>query len=131
MPNLKSNELKEVAINKYFANVDKKNLDGVLSTLHQDAVIHIVTDHLSHSGRDSEISNMLQGYFNSYQELWHGNFRSIIDEEKQLIVLKFDWKIKDQKSSLDTGSNVNVFTFKDGKILNIAIYKSTQNNPLK
>ena len=131
MNKLSSSELMEITTNKYFANVDKKNLEGVLLTLNKDANINIVTDHLNHNGRDTEIANMLKGYFETYPNLWHGNFRSIIDEKKQSIVLKFDWKIIDVNNKEESGSNVNVFHSENNKISKIAIYMSSGNNPLK
>ena len=131
MNKLTSEELKEITTNRYFANVDKKNLEGVLATLNEDATIKIITDHLTHTGRDTEISNMLKGYFDAYPILWHGNFRTIIDDNKQSIVLKFDWKIKDRDDKEESGSNVNVFYFDNNKISSISIYMSSENNPLK
>ncbi|PPR79487.1 MAG: hypothetical protein CFH01_00394 [Alphaproteobacteria bacterium MarineAlpha2_Bin1] len=130
MDMLNLNELEDIAVNKYFGNVDKKNLEGVLSSLNSDISINIVTDHLTHTGLD-EVSKMLLGYFENYNKLWHGNFRSIIDEKKQSIVLKFDWKINDKNNKEDSGSNVNVFYFEKNKISKIWIYMSTQDNPLK
>ncbi len=130
MNTLNSSELEDIAINKYFGNVDKKNLDEIISLLDHDICINIVTDHLTHNGVD-EVSNMLSGYFNNYNKLWHGNFRSIVDEERQSIVLKFDWKINDKDNTEDSGSNVNVFYFKKNKIYRIWIFMSTQDNPLK
>ena len=38
---LNSDELQDIAINQYFGNVDKKNIDGVLATLNKDAAINI------------------------------------------------------------------------------------------
>ena len=127
---LNSDELQDIAINQYFGNVDKKNIDGVLATLNKDAAINIVTDNLVHSG-SVEIANMLQGYFQSYPILWHGNFKKIVDVNNQLIVLKFDWKITDINNQEESGSNVNVFQFGDKKITKIWIYMSTKDNPLK
>ena len=127
---LNADELQDIAINKYFRNVDEKNIEGVLATLNKDAVINIVTDFLVHSG-SVEISNMLKGYFNSYSQLWHGNFKKIVDENNQSIVLKFDWKIVDKNNQEESGSNVNVFQFEENKISKIWIYMSTKDNPLK
>ncbi len=127
---LNSDELQDIAINQYFRNVDEKNIERVLSTLNEDAVINIVTDFLIHSG-SAEISDMLKGYFNSYIKLWHGNFKKIVDESNQSIVLKFDWKIVDKNNQEESGTNVNVFQFEENKISKIWIYMSTKDNPLK
>lgn len=127
---LTTSELKDITIEKYFGNVDKKNLDGVLSSLSKDIVINIVTDHISHKGT-KEVSSMLGGYFENYNKLWHGNFRPIVDQKKQSIVLKFDWKIFDKNNKEESGSNVNVFHFEKNKISRIWIYMSSENNPLK
>lgn len=131
MNNLTNKELLDICIKDYFENVDKKNIQEILSTMHHDAIIEIKTDNLIHSGRDSEIKNMLNGYFEAYPKLWHGNFSPVVDVLRQIVVLQFNWSIVNKKKEEDSGSNVNIFKFKEGKIAHIIIYMSTKDNPLK
>ena len=131
MNNLTDKELLGICTKDYFGNVDKKNIKEVLATMHHDAIIEIKTDNLIHSGRDSEIKKMLNGYFEAFPKLWHGDFSPVVDEQRQIVVLQFNWSIVNTKKEEDNGSNVNIFKFKDGKIAHITIYMSSKENPLK
>ena len=131
MKNLSNKELLNICTKHYFENVDKKNINGVLSTMHHDATVEIKTDNLKHDGRDSGIKKMLEGYFESFPKLWHGNFVPIVDVARQIVVLQFSWSIVNVSHEEEKGENVNIFRFKDGKIAYITIYMSSKNNPLK
>ena len=97
MKNLTNKELLNICTKDYFENVDKKNIQEVLSTMHHDAIIEIKTDNLIHSGRDSEIKKMLNGYFEAFPKLWHGDFSPVVDEQRQIVVLQFNWSIVNTK----------------------------------
>ena len=43
----------DLAINKYFANVDAKNLDAVLDCFHDNAMMTTQTSFTTHAGKDN------------------------------------------------------------------------------
>lgn len=131
MSELNAKQLLAITKDNYFGNVDKKDLAGVLSCMAADATVTIQTDNLTHIGRDTGISRMLSDYFEAFPGMWHGDFEAIIDIERQAVVLQFKWRLRDRDGKEDSGENVNIFKIKRGKIVEVKIYMSTKENPLR
>ena len=127
---LTAKEMFDIGVYDYFGNVDKNNLENIIKILHEDVLIKIQTHNSIHKGRDKEVSNMLSNYFDSYEYMWHGNFRPIIDKEKQTLALQFDWILKNLDKE-EMGQNLNIFKFSNKKIIEIIIFMSSYSNPLK
>tara|TARA_Y100000996_G_C22398603_1_gene592191 strand:- start:243 stop:635 length:393 start_codon:yes stop_codon:yes gene_type:complete len=127
---LTAKEMFDIGVNDYFGNVDKNSIENIIKILDKDVIVKIQTHNSIHKGRDKEVSNMLSNYFDSYEYMWHGNFRPIIDQEKQTLALQFDWVLKNLDKE-EKGQNLNIFKFSNKKIIEIIIFMSSYSNPLK
>lgn len=128
MPNLTRDELMKMATMDYFGNVDKKNMDGVLANFHENAVVTIPTDPIVHEDRDQGLRKMYQALFDSYVEIWHGNFECTVDEKAQSVSARFDVYLKTEDGTEIKLTNCNFWYMEDGKIsrMYVCIYEWPQ-----
>ncbi len=63
-PTLSRAELIDLAINRYFASVDAKNLDAALACFHDEALFCVQTAFTRHSGK-AAIGRMFEDFFGS------------------------------------------------------------------
>ena len=85
---LSRDALIDLAINEYFANVDRKRMDETLACFHPDAVFTVQSDFLVHKGRDTGIRKMFEGLFECDTVL-HTDFETIADEKTQAVSSRF------------------------------------------
>ena len=114
-------------VERYFAAVDAKNLDGALATLAPDCRFTIETDALTHEGRDEAIRGMFERLFARWDEIWHGNFRHVADPEGSRVASQFDVRNIAADGTVHTKRNCNFFTVEDGRFAAISVYMSGEN----
>lgn len=61
-------------VERYFAAVDRMDLDATLACFAPQARFHIATHGLVFEGRDADIRAMFERLFARYQRVWHGAF---------------------------------------------------------
>lgn len=127
MSKLTRDELIKMATMDYFANVDKKNMDGVLANFHENATFTIPTDPIVHEGRDQGIRAMFQNLFDSYVDVWHGDFECTVDEDAQSISARFNVYLKTEDGTEIKLTNCNFWYVEDGKFSRVFVFMSGPN----
>jgi len=127
MPKLTRDELIKMATMDYFANVDQKNMDGVLANFHDNAVFTVPTDPIVHEGRDQGIRAMFQTLFDSYVDIWHGDFECTADEDTQSIAARFNVYLKTEDGTEIKLTNCNFWYVEEGKFSRVFVFMSGPN----
>jgi ketosteroid isomerase-like protein len=115
---------------KYFANVDRKNLDGVLECFAEDAVFTIQSHFTVHEGRDAGIKKMFEGLFATYEpKIVHKDFEHVVDVENNRCSAKFNVELVEADGGKElTFSNCNFFFLdENGKFERVFVWFSGEN----
>ncbi|UTW08929.1 nuclear transport factor 2 family protein [Pseudomonas benzenivorans] len=126
MSRLSRAQLSDMATQKYFANVDSKNMAAVLDCFHEDVSFTIQTDNLTHYGHPG-VRKMFDNLFSNFEEIWHGDFELAIDVETQTICSRFNVYLKDAQGNETRLRNCNFWYVKDGKFSRVFVFMSGEN----
>jgi len=118
--------------NRYFANVDKYDLEKVLACFCEDAVFTIQSAHSTHRGRDVEIREMFINLFRNYApKMVHKDFRHVVDPENQRIASQFNVELISSEGGEEILlTNCNFFYLENGKFKEVYVYMSDGQNVL-
>ncbi len=116
----------DLAINKYFANVDKKDLDAVLDCFHDNAMMTVQTSFTTHDGRD-KIKSMFTDFMGAFDVIVHRDFELTVDEDNGRIVGSFVAELTDAEGNKTFLENTNFWRIRDDKFQEIYIYMSGAN----
>lgn len=115
------------AIDRYFDTVDNGDVPGTLAELTADCVISVITDGVSHEGRDGDIKAMFERRLESVNDAWHGNRRYVADPATGLASTRFDVRRTGTDGSKIAMDNINFFEFEGDKLRRISIWMSGEN----
>lgn len=122
----------EMVENRYFANVDRKNIEGVLECFHPDAVFTIQSAFSTHEGRDTGIRKMFENLFEKYSEVLHKDFSHMVDLEGGCCASRFDVEnISAQDGAESHLSNCNFFYLEGDRFKRVYVYMSGGANTLE
>jgi len=117
--------------NRYFANVDRKNLQGVLGCFHPDAVFTIQSAFSIHEGRDAGIRKMFENLFEKYSKVLHEDFRHVVDVEGSCCATRFSVEnVSAEDGSEMHLSNCNFFYLEGDRFKRVYVYMSGGMNTL-
>ncbi|MBZ5702553.1 MAG: nuclear transport factor 2 family protein [Acidobacteriia bacterium] len=116
----------ELAVKKYFANVDRKNLQGVLDCFNEDAVFTIQSHFSVHTGRDTGIRKMFEELF-QYRTILHTDFENIVDVESEAISSRFRVELDPVSGPHVHLMNVNHWYVKNDKFQRVYVWMSGEN----
>lgn len=125
-PTLNRAELVDLAINRYFGNVDRKDLEAALDCFNDEALFCVQTAFTRHAGKD-EIRRMFEGFFAAYADIVHKNFTCTVDEKNGRITASFEAVLTDQNGVRTTLSNTNFWRIRDGRFQEVHVYFSGEN----
>jgi ketosteroid isomerase-like protein len=123
---LNRDELIDLAVNRYFANVDKKQMQPVLDCCHEDVAFTIQTDNLTHTGH-AGVRKMFENLFSGYEEVWHGDFEMAADEQAQTVCARFNVYLKDHQGQETRLRNCNFWYVEGGKFKSVFVFMSGEN----
>ena len=123
MPPARMQELVE----RYFAAVDGKDIDGVLSFFVPDATFTIATYDLVFRGRDTEVKGMFDRLFNRYAGIWHGDFHHVIQAPAHLAT-RFRVRNTTAAGEQLYKNNCNFFRFRGELFDDVHVYMSGDNS---
>lgn len=123
---LNRNGLIDLAVNKYFANVDKKDLDAVLECFHDNAIITIQTAFASHVGIEN-IRRMFIDFMGAYDTIIHRDFTCTVDEANGRITASFIAELTTEDSNKTVLENTNFWRVRGNKFQEVYIYMSGEN----
>ncbi len=114
-------------VERYFAAVDAKDLDGTLATCAPDCCITVETASVQHRGRDLEIRKMFERLFEHFDTIWHGNFHHVADEEAGTIASQFLVRNADYDGARQEKHNCNFFHVENDHFSAVSVYMSGEN----
>ncbi|MBA4044747.1 MAG: hypothetical protein C0471_10055, partial [Erythrobacter sp.] len=103
---LSRDELIDFALNKYFARVDAKDLEGALSCFHDTALFCVQTAFTRHAGK-CEIRRMFEDFFAAYETIIHRDFTCTVDEANGRITASFVAELHDAAGQITLLNNTN------------------------
>jgi ketosteroid isomerase-like protein len=123
---LNRDQLTELAINTYFANVDKKNLDTVLDCFHDNAMITVQTAFTIHDGKEA-IKRMFEDFMGAYKTIIHKDFTCTVDEKNGRIAACFTAELEDHEGNWTSLQNTNFWRIRGDRFQEVYIYMSGEN----
>ena len=126
MKNLSREEIISLAVDSYFISVDRKDINKVLNTMHENIIFSIPTHNVIKNGKN-EVKNMFEKLFTEHKEVWHGDFTHTIDTESQNLASTFTVKNTEHDDSIVIKYNCNFFEIEDGKFSSITVYMQGDN----
>lgn len=124
-PTLSRDALVDLAIERYFASVDRKDLPAVLDCFHDTASVCIQTAFTRHSGT-AELARMYTDFFDSYDVIVHKDFTCTVDEAHGRIAACFE-AVLTKDGAVTQLFNTNFWRLRDGKFQDVHIYMSGAN----
>lgn len=125
-PGLSRAELIDLATQKYFANVDAKNMDATLDCFHDEALFCVQTAFTRHAGK-GEIKRMFEDFFDGYAEIVHKDFVCTVDEKNGRITACFEAVLTGHDGSVTRLFNTNFWRVRDGRFQEVYVYMSGEN----
>jgi len=118
--------LVDLALNKYFASVDRKDLDAVLDCFHDNAMMTVQTSFTTHAGKDS-IKRMFTEFMSAFDVIVHRDFTCTVDEDNGRITASFVAELTDADGNKTYLENTNFWRIRGDKFQEIYIYMSGSN----
>ncbi|QPC99753.1 nuclear transport factor 2 family protein [Qipengyuania soli] len=125
-PTLSRAELIDLATQKYFANVDAKDMDATLACFHDEALFCVQTAFTRHSGK-AEIRRMFEDFFAGYADIVHKDFTCTVDEANGRIAASFEAVLTGHDGEVTRLFNTNFWRIRDGKFQEVYVYMSGAN----
>ncbi|MFQ5659170.1 MAG: nuclear transport factor 2 family protein [Gammaproteobacteria bacterium] len=125
---LNRDELVDLAINQYFGNVDRKNLNAIVDCFHNNAMLTVQTSFTVHEGREN-IKRMFADFLDAYDSIIHKNFTCTVDAGNGRIAANFIAELVDREGNKTVLDNTNFWRIRGNKFQEVYVYMSG-NNPL-
>lgn len=123
---LDRDQLIELATQKYFGNVDAKNIDAVLDCFHNEAIITVQTSFTVHDGKDA-IREMFSRFMADYETIIHRDFTCTVDEKNGRICASFVAELVDADGNTTLLENTNFWRVRGDRFQEVYIYMSGAN----
>ena len=112
---------------RYFAAVDRMDLQATLDCLAADARFTIATYNTVYTGRDTEIRAMFERLFARYARVWHGDFDHVVQWPDR-IASRFRVENTTFDGQLLVKNNCNFFTVRGDRFEEVFVYMSGDNS---
>jgi ketosteroid isomerase-like protein len=123
---LKRDQLIELAIEHYFGNVDRKDIDAVLDCFHDNAMITVQTAFATHDGKDN-IRRMFTDFMSTNDTIIHRDFTCTVDETNGRITANFTAELVDHDGNTTLLHNTNFWRVRGDKFQEVYVYMSGEN----
>lgn len=114
-------------VEAYFAALDERRLDDVLTYFNENAVFTVQSAFVTCEGRDREIKAMFGQFLDTYASVLHTDFEHIVDPAAQAISSRFRVELDGRNGAHETKQSVNHWYFRDGKFQRIYVWISGDN----
>lgn len=125
-PTLGRDALIDLAINRYFARVDAKDLQAVLSCFNEEALFTVQTSFTRHAGKPA-IERMFIDFLGSYEKIVHKDFTITCDEANGRISASFEAVLTGHDGKITQLFNTNFWRIRDGLFQEVYVYMSGAN----
>lgn len=119
-------QLVDLALRRYFANVDAKNLDAAMECFHDEALFCVQSAFVRHSGK-AEIRRMLGDLMDNYETVVHRDFICTVDEKNGRISASFEAVLTAADGTVTRLHNTNFWRIRDDKFQEVYVYMSGAN----
>lgn len=123
---LSHDQLVDLALHKYFANVDKKDMDNSLACFHDSAQFTVQTDFTVHNGKPA-IKDMFTAFFGAYETIIHRDFTYTVDVKNGRIAAQFIAELVDDKGETTLLNNTNFWRVRGSQFQEVYVYMSGAN----
>ena len=114
-------------VERYFAAVDRMDLDATLACFTPDARVTIASFDTVYQGRDTEVRGMYERLFARYASVWHGDFDHVA-QPPQRIASQFTVRNVSAQGMLAVKHNCNFFRLREGLVCDMSVYMSGDNS---
>jgi len=125
-PTLSRDQLIDLAVHRYFANVDAKNLDAVLACFNDEALFCVQTDFTRHAGKDA-IRRMFVDFMGAWKTIVHKDFTCTVDEKHGRISASFEAVLTAEDGQVTRFFNTNFWRVRDARFQEVYVYFSGAN----
>lgn len=125
-PTLHRDALIDLAIQRYFARVDAKDMAAVLDCFHDEAVFTVQTSFTTHAGKPA-IERMFTEFFGAWETIVHKDFTITADETNGRIAASFEAVLSDAEGRATRLFNTNFWRVRDGRFQEVHVYMSGAN----
>jgi len=123
---LNRTQLVDLAIHRYFASVDRKDLPAVLDCFHDNALFTIQTAHTVHEGKEG-LRRMFTDFFGAFRTIVHRDFTCTVDENNGRIAACFTAELVDHKGAKVLLENTNFWRIRGERFQEVYVYMSGAN----
>jgi ketosteroid isomerase-like protein len=125
-PTLSRDELIDLAVNRYFANVDAKKLDATLDCFNDEALFTVQTAFTRHAGKPA-IRRMFVDFFDAWKTIVHKDFTCTVDEKNGRIAASFEAVLTAGDGQVTRFFNTNFWRVRDARFQEVYVYFSGPN----
>ena len=125
-PTLDRAGLIDLALQRYFARVDAKDLEAVLACFHDEALFTVQTSFTCYAGKPA-IARMFRDFFASYRTIVHRDFVCTADPANGRIAASFEAELATADGQVIRLSNTNFWRIRDGLFQEVYVYMSGAN----
>ena len=125
-PTLPRDALIDLAIHRYFAAVDAKNMHAVLDCFNEGALLTTQTSFTTHAGK-SAIERMFADLFATWDLLVHKDFTITVDELNGRIAASFEAVLTGADGTSVQLFNTNFWRVREGRFQEVHVYMSGAN----
>lgn len=118
--------LMELALEKYFARVDAKDLDAVMDCFNDSAMLTVQNVFVVHDNKDA-IRRMFVDFMGSYDTIIHRDFVCTIDEKNGRVVASFIAELIDADGNTTLLHNTNFWRIRGDRFQEVYVYMSGEN----
>lgn len=125
-PTMDRDALVDLAIGRYFARVDAKDMAGVLACFHDEALLTVQTSFTRHAGK-AAIERMFEDFFAAYETIVHKDFTCTVDAVNGRLAASFEAVLTDAAGGVTRLFNTNFWRIREGRFQEVYVYMSGAN----
>lgn len=125
-PSLDRAGLIDLAVSRYFAAVDRKDIEGALACFHDEALFTVQTSFTRHAGK-AAIRRMFEDFMGAYETIVHKDFTCTVDAAHGRIAASFQAVLTAADGSVTTLNNTNFWRVREGRFQEVYVYMSGAN----
>ena len=120
---LNRQQLVDLVVTRYFANIDRKDLDATLACFHDTALFTVQTSFAFHEGKES-IRRMFADLFARYSSIQHRDFNCTVDAKNGRIAANYITELVSGDGARLSYSNTNFWRVREDRFQEVYVYVS-------
>jgi ketosteroid isomerase-like protein len=118
--------LVDLALHRYFASVDRKDLDATLACFHDNAMFTVQTAFAVRAGKD-DIRRMFVDFFGGFATIIHRDFTCTVDAKNGRIAANFIAELTGHDGGRTVLQNTNFWRVRGDRFQEVYVYMSGAN----